>query len=89
MRRNREYLTKTEATEYLGVEKWAPDELRHHDLGPSCIEMGKKIRYLRGDIFDWGLRTSTGSRLRASRLFVRLRASPCSERTKRPSRCLQ
>jgi hypothetical protein len=59
MKRRREYYTKLEAAEYLGVRKWALDDLRHVDLGPPYIQRGEKILYRKRDLFKWGLANLT------------------------------
>ena len=56
MRRNREYCSRSEAAEYLGVRKWVLDELWNVDLGPPFIHRGEKICYRKRDVIKWGLR---------------------------------
>ena len=52
----RNYFTKSEAAAFLGIEKWVLDDLRDVDLGPHYILIGKKIRYYRSDVREWGTR---------------------------------
>ena len=55
MKRSRYYYTKTEAAEYLGVDKWVLDYLRALELGPAYVLIGKKIRYEKGVVDEWGM----------------------------------
>ncbi len=54
MKRRHGYYTKTEASEYLGIEKWVLDDLRDLDLWPSYVRIGKKIRYNKSVLYEWG-----------------------------------
>ena len=49
------YFTKSEAAAFLGIEKWVLDDLRNVDLCPHYIRIGKKIRYRKVDVLEWGM----------------------------------
>ena len=52
--RRRDYFTKAEAAEFLGLKKWVLDELMDLDLGPSYAYVGNTIYYRKKDVLRWG-----------------------------------
>ncbi len=54
MMRRREYCTKAEAANFLGLKKGVLNDLRDLDCGPSYIWIGKTLFYRKRDVLRWG-----------------------------------
>ena len=53
----RRLLTATEAALFLGIAAHKLDTLRHGDVGPDWVQLGRIIRYIPDDL-DWWLEQS-------------------------------